>query len=150
MPSYRTREVKPKRKQTKQRGTTKGFPRDARTLLRWAGRGSVKDYSRLAEAAKRMRNSLPAYIDGVAFEKLTHVDRLLMIEEIQASEQHDISAGGFIDGLSWLLDKVPGSGRCRPRSPPSRRKRATGSTRSTSSTRDSGGRPTGPSTADPT
>ena len=107
MPSYRTRQVKTKRKQTKARGTMKGFPHDARKLLRWAGRGSVKDYSRLAEAAKRMRNSLPAYIDGVAFEKLTHIDRLLMIEEIQANEQHDISAGGFIDGLAWLLDKVP-------------------------------------------
>ena len=107
MPSYRTRLVKPKKKKTRARGTVKGFPQDARKLLRWAGRGSVKDYSRLAEAAKRMRNSLPEYIDGVAFEKLTHIDRLLMIEEIQANEQHDIGAGGFLDGLAWLLDKIP-------------------------------------------
>ena len=85
----------------------KGLPKDPRKLLRWAGRGTVKDYTRLAEAAKKLRNSLPAFIDGVAFEKLTRVDRLLMIEEIQASEQHDLSAGLFLDAVAWVLDKIP-------------------------------------------
>mgnify|MGYP000657444085 CR=1 FL=1 len=85
----------------------KGMPKDPRKLLRWAGRGTVKDYTRLAEAAKKLRNSLPAFIDGVAFEKLTRVDRLLMIEEIQASEQHDLSAGLFLDAVAWVLDKTP-------------------------------------------
>ena len=85
----------------------KGMPKDPRKLLRWAGRGTVKDYTRLAEAAKKLRNSLPAFIDGVAFEKLTRVDRLLMIEEIQASEQHDLSAGLFLDAVAWVLDKIP-------------------------------------------
>ena len=83
------------------------MPKDPRKLLRWAGRGSVKDYTRLAEAAKKLRNSLPAFIDGVAFEKLTRVDRLLMIEEIQAAEQHDLSAGLFLDAVAWVLDKIP-------------------------------------------
>ena len=106
MPSYRTRLSRPKKKRPKARATT-GFPRDTNKLLRWAGRGTVKDYTRLAEAAKRLRHSMPTYIDGVAFEKLTRVDRLLMIEEIQASEQHDISAGGFLDAVAWVLDKVP-------------------------------------------
>ena len=43
--------------------------------LRWAW--TLEDYAKLRELAKKMRHSLPAYIDGVAFELLTHVDRLL-------------------------------------------------------------------------
>ena len=54
-----------------------------------------------------MRHSLPAYIDGTAFEQLLHVDRLTMIEQIQAAEEHNVSAGWFLDAVNWLFDKVP-------------------------------------------
>ena len=107
MPTYKTRAKRPQKKKPVGRGTKKGMPQDSRKLLRWAGRGSVKDYTRLAEAAKKLRHTLPAFIDGEAFEKLLRVDRLLMIEEIQAAEQHDLSAGAFLDAVSWVLDKVP-------------------------------------------
>ena len=30
-----------------------------------------------------------------------------MIEEIQAAEEHNISAGWFLDAVNWLFDKVP-------------------------------------------
>ena len=106
MPKYKTREATVKRKSRKPR-LPKRLPRDPNKLMHWAGRGTVIDYDKLRKLAIKARHQLPAYIDGVAFEKLTHIDRLLMIEEIQANEQHDISAGGFIDGLAWLLDKVP-------------------------------------------
>ena len=106
MPKYKPREATVKRKSRKPR-LPKRLPRDPNKLMHWAGRGTVIDYDKLRKLAIKARHQLPAYIDGVAFEKLIHVDRLTMIEEIQAAERHDISAGAFLDGLAWLLDKVP-------------------------------------------
>ena len=105
MPTYRTRDQKTKKRAS--RKYPKRLPRDPAKLFRWAAKGSLVDYEKLREIAKKARHSLPAFIDGVAFEKLMHVDRLTMIEEIQASEQHDVSAGWFLDGLNWLFDKIP-------------------------------------------
>ena len=106
MPAYRTKTAgaAPKRK----RKYPKRLPRDPKKLFRWAARGTVQDYEKLRNLARKARHSLPAYIDGEAFERVTNVDRLRMIEEIQAAEQHDISAGFFMDAVNWLLDKVPG------------------------------------------
>ena len=100
MPTYRTRAGAKKKK-------GKPLPRDPAKLFRWAAYGSGEDYEKLRELARKARRSLPTHIDGEAFERLMHVDRLSMIEEIQASEQHNVSAGWFLDGLNWLLDKVP-------------------------------------------
>ena len=50
---------------------------------------------------------MPAHIDREAYTRLENVDRLRMIEEIQAHEKHDVSAGMFMDAVSWVLDKVP-------------------------------------------
>ena len=105
MPTYRTRTVRPAKK--KARKYPKRLPRDPNKLFRWAARGTDKDYEKLRKLARKARNSLPANIDANAFERLQNVDRLRFIEEIQASEQHDVSAGYFLDGLNWLLDKVP-------------------------------------------
>ena len=106
MPSYQTRRAdKPAKK--KARKYAKRLPLDPTKRLRWAARGTVKDYERLRELAKRARASLPAHIDRDAFERLLHVDRLTMIEEIQAAEEHNISAGWFLDSVNWVLDKVP-------------------------------------------
>ena len=106
MPSYKTRgSNKPAKK--KARKYPKRLPRDPAKLFRWAAKGLPKDYDKLRGLAKKMRQSLPAYIDGVAFEKLMHVDRLTMIEQIQAAEEHDVSAGWFLDAVNWLFDKVP-------------------------------------------
>ena len=106
MPSYKTRRTnKPAKKRV--RKYPKRLPRDVTKRLRWAARGTQKDYEKLRDLASKARHSLPAHIDGVAFERIIQVDRLRMIEEIQAAEQHDISAGFFMDGLNWLLDKIP-------------------------------------------
>ena len=106
MPSYKTRRSdKPAKK--KARKYAKRLPLDPTKRLRWAARGTVKDYERLRELAKRARASLPAHFDRDAFERLLHVDRLTMIEEIQAAEEHNISAGWFLASVNWVLDKVP-------------------------------------------
>ena len=106
MPSYKTRRSdKPAKK--KARKYAKRLPLDPTKRLRWAARGTVKDYARLRELAKKARASLPAHIDRDAFERLLHVDRLTMIEEIQAAEEHNVSAGWFLDSVNWVLDKVP-------------------------------------------
>ena len=113
MPRYKTKVLahkKPKRRPK----LVKRMPRDPRKLMHWAGRGKPQDYEKLWALAAKARHGLPAYIDGAAFERLMHVDRLQMIEEIQAAARHDVSSGAFLDGLAWLLDKVPwgtGSGR---------------------------------------
>ena len=106
MPAYETR-TKTRPAPTKRRKYPKRLPRDPAKLFRWAAKGSVSDYEKLRELARKARHSLPTHIDGAAFDRITEVDRLTMIEEIQAAEEHDISAGFFLDGVNWLLDKVP-------------------------------------------
>lgn len=106
MPAYATKKKKaaaPKRR----RRLPKRLPRDPVKLFRWAAIGTDEDYERLRRLARKARNSLPAHISADAFERLQNIDRLRFIEEIQASEQHDVSAGWFLDGLHWLLDSVP-------------------------------------------
>ena len=106
MPSYRTRTARTKKKKKLPRASRR-LPQDPRKLFRWAARGSERDYEKLRQLARKARKSLPTHIDDAAFEKLEHVDRLTMIEEIQAAEEHNISAGWFLDAVNWLFDKVP-------------------------------------------
>ena len=106
MPTYRSRTAKATSKR-KVRKYAKRLPRDPRKLFRWAARGSQADYEKLRKLARKARQSIPMHIDRDAFDRLEHVDRLRMIEEIQAHEQHDVSAGAFLDAVNWLLDKVP-------------------------------------------
>ena len=107
MPSYKTRHSAKSAKK-KSRNYAKRLPRDVTKRLRWAARGTVKDYDKLRLLAKKARQGgLPAHIDSGAFEKLARVDRLTMIEEIQAAEEHNVSAGWFLDAVNWVLDKVP-------------------------------------------
>ena len=105
MPSYRTRANKTAKK--KARKYPKRLPRDPVKLLRWAARGTVQDYEKLRQLARKARDSLPAHVDRAAYDRLTHIDRLTMIEEIQAAEEHNISAGFFLDAVNWLFDKIP-------------------------------------------
>ena len=104
MPTYRTRNA-PKKKRT--RRLPRKLPRDPRKLYRWAALGTAKDYEKLRNLARKARRSIPKHIDDQAFGRLQTVDRLRLIEEIQASEQHNVSAGFFLDGLNWLFGHVP-------------------------------------------
>jgi len=106
MPSYSTRRTNKVAKK-RVRKYPKRLPRDVTKRLRWAARGTHKDYEKLRQLAKKARASLPSHVDAAAFEKLVHVDRLEMIEQIQAAEEHNVSAGWFLDAVNWLFDKVP-------------------------------------------
>ena len=106
MPKYKTRE-RPKKPKRTTRRLPHRLPKDPRKLLRWAALGTEKDYEKLRELARKARQNLPAYIDGEVVEKIMRLDRLQLIEEIQAAEEHDISAGALLDGINWVLDKVP-------------------------------------------
>ena len=106
MPKYRSRQAQqPKKRKT--RKYAKRLPRDPRKLFRWAAQGTDADYKKLRELARKARHSLPSHIEPDAFKRLQNIDRLRMIEEIQAHEQHDVSAGFFLDGLNWMMDKIP-------------------------------------------
>ena len=92
MPKYSMRK-KPKatqeqRMQTKpMRGSrkyTKRLPKDPNKLLRWAGSGTVEDYDRLHKLARRARATVPTYLEE-AVERISTIDRLGLIEEIQAT-----------------------------------------------------------------
>ena len=108
MPTYRTRQgAAASKKRKKKRNYPKRLPRDPKKLFRWAARGSGTDYEKLRNLAKKARAGLPVHIDSEAFDRITRVDRSLMIEEIQAAEEHNVSAGFFLDAVNWLLDKVP-------------------------------------------
>ena len=106
MPTYRSRQARSK-KVARVRRYPKRLPRDPRKLLRWAARGSPADYEKLRKLARKARGSLPMHIDRDAYSRLENVDRLKMIDVIQAHEKHDVSAGWFLDACNWLLDKVP-------------------------------------------
>ena len=104
MPTYRSRAKKTTRKVRKY---PKRLPRDPRKLYRWAARGTPRDYEKLRQLARKARGARPAHIDAGAYDRLMATDRLRMIEEIQQHEQHDVSAGFFLDACNWLLDKIP-------------------------------------------
>jgi hypothetical protein len=87
MPRYRTRDAAKQPKRTKRGGKhAKRISRDPTKLLRWAAKGTLRDYEKLAALAKKMRTRVPEFVDAAAIDKITHVDRLTMIEEIQAAE----------------------------------------------------------------
>ena len=106
MPTYRTK-THGKKKPKRIRKFPKRLPKDPKKLFRWAAKGNDDDYAKLRKLARKARNSVPNTIDRNAYEKLTNVDRLEMIEEIQAAENHDVSAGFFLDAVNWLFDKIP-------------------------------------------
>ena len=104
MPSYRTRTPKPKKRSGGTR-KHKGLPQDRRKLLQFVARGSVKDYERLAAAAKRLRSSRPPYIDERSLELLAQADKVAVVDEVQQSRQEHQSP--FLEALSWLFEKIP-------------------------------------------
>ena len=99
MPSYTT-----KRRRSNQRNAArikKSVSRDRRHLLHWAVRGTHADYEKLRAHAKKVRHRVPSYIDEATVESIA----------TQGSRRHlaeNVHKGGFLDGLAWLIDQVPG------------------------------------------
>ena len=103
MPRYTAR-----RKRTRQRNQkkiTKGFTRDKRILKRWAVSGSHKDYEKLRRYADTYSAEAPEYVLPSTMDKLATIDRRRLVSKI-----HDEPHGGswFMDGLNWLLHRLPG------------------------------------------
>ena len=110
MPRYSTATTLSSGRKTgkkKRQKLPKRLPRDPRKLLSWAHRGTAVDYERLRTLARKLRDTAPPFIERDAYDRLLNIDKPLLIEEIQAHEQHDVSAGYFLDAINWLLDKVP-------------------------------------------
>lgn len=103
MPQYTAR--RKRTKQRKQKKITKGFTRDKRILKRWAVEGTEKDYQKLRRYADTYSAEAPEYVLPSTMDELATIDRRRLIAKI-----HDEPHGGswFMDGLNWLLHRLPG------------------------------------------
>lgn len=103
MPRYKTRGSATKAREKKR--IRAQIPRDKRKLRHWAVRGSASDYERLRNAATKHGATKPSYVSHQALQVLQTADRSSMIQATQEKENH-----WFLDGLAWLIDKVPMGG----------------------------------------
>ena len=103
MPHYKSRS-KSRRAREKKRIRAQ-IPRDKRKLARWAVRGSHADYEKLRNAALTHGPNKPSYVQDDALRQLQSADRNTVIQATHSKENH-----WFLDGLAWLLDKVPVGG----------------------------------------
>jgi len=104
MPHYSTK--RKKRASRAQKHATRGYTRDKRILKHWAARGTHKDYARLRRHADKHSADPPSYILPQTFDELATIDRGRMVSAL-----HDEPHGGswFMDGLNWLLGRIPAS-----------------------------------------
>ena len=104
MPRYSTK--RKKRASRAQKHATRGYTRDKRILKNWAVRGTDKDYARLRRLADKHSADPPSYILPQTFDELATIDRGRMVQNL-----HDEPHGGswFMDGLNWLVGRIPAS-----------------------------------------
>ena len=103
MPRYKTRGSNRRARERKR--IRARIPRDKRKLQRWAVRGTHADYEKLRNAAAKHEAEKPSYISNKAYRMLMNAERSTMIEAAGAKENH-----WFLDGLAWIIDKVPFGG----------------------------------------
>ena len=103
MPRYKTRGSNRRARERKR--IRAQIPRDKRKLRRWAVRGTHADYEKLRNAAAKHEADKPSYISNKAYRMLMNAERSTMIEAAGAKENH-----WFLDGLAWIIDKVPFGG----------------------------------------
>ena len=106
MPHYRSRSKSRERKEQKR--VRKKIPRDKRKLIRWAAKGTKKDYEKLRKHANKilLGGKLPGYIHPLAMEDLGNATRATLIGALHHPDSH--LGGGLTDGLAHALDWVPG------------------------------------------
>ena len=104
MPHYATRKTRRKRKQQKK--MTRGFTRDKRILKRWAVRGTLKDYEKFRRHADALSQETPEFVLPSVVDQLATADRGRMVAAIH-KEPH--GGGWFMDGLNWMLQRLPGN-----------------------------------------
>ena len=104
MPHYATRKTRRKRKQQKK--MTRGFTRDKRILKRWAVRGTLKDYEKFRRHADALSQETPEFVLPSVVDQLATADRARMVAAIH-KEPH--GGSWFMDGLNWMLQRLPGN-----------------------------------------
>ena len=131
MPKYKTKKVRTAIK--RRRTAIKAVPRDKRLLMRWARKGTPKDYEKLHAHVARSLLKMPSWVDMDTVKKLGKAGQMslnTMIKEHKPERPSDEQAqyfGGKVvhkltDALSWLIQEAGGTpssrsaARCRPRS----------------------------------
>ena len=115
MPKYKTRKIRAAMK--RRNAAVKTVPRDKRMLMRWARKGTAKDYDKLRKLAGSKLLDAPRWVDPDTLEKLSKTDHRGLIELIKnqkperPSDEQPSYVGGKIvhkvtDALSWLISTV--------------------------------------------
>ena len=68
MPKYKTRKIRAAIK--RRNAAVKAVPRDKRMLMRWARKGTAKDYEKLRAFADKHISDAPRWVDPDTLEKL--------------------------------------------------------------------------------
>ena len=125
MPKYKTRKIRAAMK--RRNAAVKTVPRDKRMLMRWARKGTAKDYEKLRELAGSKIQEAPRWVDPTTLEKLSKTDHRGLQELIKnqkperpSDEQPSYVGGGVVhkvtDALSWMISHITPGGKKNPMS----------------------------------
>ena len=117
MPKYKTK--KSRTAQRNRKAAVRTVPRDKRVLMRWARRGTEKDYQRLNSLANRHLLDAPSWVDVDTLKDIGKVGQMGFSELIHkqepvrpADDQPDYWGGKYVhrltDALSWLFSQLQG------------------------------------------
>ena len=117
MPKYKTK--KTRTAQRRRKNAVRAVPRDKRVLMRWARRGSEKDYERLNALANRHLLDAPSWVDVDTLKDIGKVGQVGMSQMLHkqepqrpADDQPDYWGGKYVhkvtDALSWLFSQMQG------------------------------------------
>ena len=104
MPKYKTKKIRTAIK--RRNAAVKAVPRDKRMLMRWARKGTAKDYEKLRELAGSSMKVAPRWVDPTTLEKLSKTGHRGLQELItnQKPERPDDEQPSYIGGK--LVHKV--------------------------------------------
>jgi hypothetical protein len=71
MPKYKTRKIRAAMK--RRNAAVKAVPRDKRMLMRWARKGTAKDYEKLRELAGSKIQEAPRWVDPTTLESARRI-----------------------------------------------------------------------------
>ena len=125
MPKYKTRKIRAAIK--RRNAAVKAVPRDKRMLMRWARKGTAKDYEKLRAFADKHISDAPRWVDPDTLEKLSKTGHRGLQELIKnqkperPSDEQPSYVGGKIvhkvtDALSWLISAIVPGGKKNPMS----------------------------------
>jgi len=117
MPKYKTK--KARTAQRRRKNAVRAVPRDKRVLMRWARRGTEKDYSRLNALANRHLLEAPDWVDVETLKDIGKVGKVGLSQMLhkQEPQRPDDEAPNYwggkyvhkvTDALSWLMSMMQG------------------------------------------